>query len=77
MLGFADDVMMYVQKFAGQSGDMFGLLRRAESPSGSDTGSNPLRTAQDKLQLALSTYTTYQGYQDQLGFPFPILLHHV
>ncbi len=70
VLGFADDFMMYVQKFAGQSGDMFDSYDALKVRLDPTTGSNPLRTAQDKLQLALSTYTTYQGYQDQLASHF-------
>ena len=70
VLGFADDFMMYVQKFTGQSSDFFDsydALNVRLDPTG---GSNPLRTAQERFQLALSSYAAYEGSQDQLAEHF-------
>jgi hypothetical protein len=68
-LGFADDFMMYVQKFTGQTEhfDSYDAFRLRLDPN---TGSNPLRSANEALQDALESYANYRGYQDQLAAQF-------
>jgi hypothetical protein len=68
-LGFADDFMMYVQKFTGQTEhfDSYDSFRVRLDPN---TGSNPLRSAKEALQDALDSYASYRGYQDQLAAQF-------
>ncbi|MBI1176159.1 hypothetical protein GC207_01830 [bacterium] len=68
-LGFADDFMMYVQKFTGTTEyfDSYDALRERLDPT---IGSNPLRTAEDALQQAVTSYADYRGFQDQLASQF-------
>lgn len=66
LLGFQRDFLMLVQKFAGQTSDIFDsydALRLRLDPNGS---SNPLRTAKERLAQARASYSTYRGFEDQL-----------
>jgi hypothetical protein len=69
VLGFADDFMMYVQKFTGLTAhfDSYDSFRVRLDP---DSGSNPLRSAKQAHQDALNSYRSYRGYQDQLAAQF-------
>ncbi len=68
-LGFADDFMMYVQKFSGQTElfDSYDAFRERLDPN---TGSNPLRSALQALEAARDSYANYRGFQDQLAAQF-------
>lgn len=69
VLGYADDFMMYVQQFSGQTDyfDSFDALRVRLDPLG---GSNPLQSAVAAYEQALSTYKDYRGYEDELAAQF-------
>ena len=68
-LGFADDFMMYVQKFSGQTEflDSYDAFRARLDPT---SGSNPLRSAKEAHEDALDSYASYRGFQDQLAAQF-------
>lgn len=69
LLGFADDFLMYVQKFSGQTEffDSYDAFRVRLDPN---TGSNPLRAAKQAHQDALNSYASYRGFRDQLSEQF-------
>lgn len=69
LLGFADDFMMFVQKFSGQTEhfDSYDALRARLDPR---IGSNPLQYALQQLEAARDSYGTYRGYEDQLAEQF-------
>jgi hypothetical protein len=68
-LGFADDFLMYVQKFTGQTEhfDSYDAFRARLDPT---SGSNPLRSAKQAHQDALDSYASYRGFADQLAAQF-------
>ncbi len=70
-LGFADDFMMYVQKFTGQAEffDSYDAFRVRLDP---DAGPNPLWSAIQAHAAALASYASYRGFQDQLAAQFDI-----
>ena len=71
LLGFADDFMMFVQKFSTQGGteffDSYDALRVRLDPT---VGENPLRSASEALQLALDAYDQYRNNEDELAQQF-------
>jgi len=69
VLGFADDFLMFVQKFSGQQEvfDSYDALKVRLDP---DTTSNPLGFALQEHRVAVGSYTDYQGFRDQLAAQF-------
>ncbi len=68
-LGFEDDFLMLVQKFQGQSDDIFDsydAFRELLDPA-ADNPTSALRVAADRQLAARLEYDLYRGYQDQLG----------
>ena len=65
-LGFESDFMMLVQKFAGQSGDIFDSFDALQLRLDPTDLSSPLRYAKDLLAEARDSYADYRGFQDQL-----------
>ncbi len=66
LLGFESDFLMLVQKYAGQSGDLFDSFDALQSRLNLTDLSSPLRYAKDLLTAARDSYADYRGYQDQL-----------
>ncbi|MFO1478388.1 MAG: hypothetical protein U1F98_17280 [Verrucomicrobiota bacterium] len=65
-LGFADDFLMLVQKFAGQSGDVFDSFDALQLQLAPGNLSSPLRYAQDLLTSERASFDEYRGSEDQL-----------
>jgi hypothetical protein len=65
-LGFESDFLMLVQKFAGQSGDIFDSFDTLQLRLNPTDLSSPLRYADDLLTEERESYDDYRGYQDQL-----------
>ncbi|VGO17933.1 hypothetical protein PDESU_06535 [Pontiella desulfatans] len=65
-LGFEDDFLMLVQKFAGQSEDVFDSFDAYELRLNPTDLSSPLRYAMELQASAVASYDDYRGYQDQL-----------
>lgn len=66
LLGFEDDFLMLVQKFAGQSEDVFDSFDAYELRLNPTDLSSPLRYAMELQDSAIASYNDYRGYQDQL-----------
>lgn len=66
LLGFEDDFLMLVQKFAGQSEDIFDSFDAFELRLNPTDLSSPLRYAMELQDSAVDSYDAYRGYQDQL-----------
>jgi len=66
LLGFESDFLMLVQKFAGQSGDIFDSFDALQLRLDPTDLSSPLRYAKDLLAEARDSYADYRGFQDQL-----------
>jgi hypothetical protein len=69
VLGFAEEFMMYVQKFSGQAEhfDSFDALKVRLDP---DASGNPLGFALEEFQVTLDSYGAYRGFEDQLAAQF-------
>ena len=67
LLGFDRDFLMHVQKFTGQSGDVFDSYDAFKVRLDPDGASNPLRTSLELLEEARGSYELYRGYEDQVG----------
>jgi hypothetical protein len=72
LLGFADDFMMYVQKFSIQGVgteffDSYDALRLRLDPN---NGENALRSATTAFQTALGAYSEYRRNEDSLALQF-------
>jgi hypothetical protein len=72
LLGFADDFMMFVQKFAAPGSgteffDSYDALRVRLDPT---AGENPLRSAIAALESALDAYGEYRRNEDTLAHQF-------
>lgn len=65
-LGFSADFLMLVQKFAGQSGDIFDSFDALELRLNPSDLSSPLRYAQDLLEDEQASFDDYHGAKDQL-----------
>ncbi|HVR35511.1 MAG TPA: hypothetical protein VMS21_06625 [Methylomirabilota bacterium] len=70
VLGFADDFMMYVQQFSGQTQNFFDSYDALKARLDPEDGSNPLGHALEELQQAVVSYADYRGFQDQLAAQF-------
>ncbi|WP_168433429.1 hypothetical protein [Pontiella sulfatireligans] len=66
LLGFEDDFLMLVQKFTGQSADIFDSFDAYELRLNPTDLSSPLRYALSLQDSAVASYDDYRGYQDQL-----------
>ncbi|MCK4565013.1 MAG: hypothetical protein KAU94_10120, partial [Verrucomicrobia bacterium] len=66
LLGFEGDFLMLVQKFAGQSVDIFDSFDAFELRLNPTDLSSPLRYAMALQGSAVASYDDYRGYQDQL-----------
>jgi hypothetical protein len=66
LLGFEDDFLMLVQKFTGQSEDIFDSFDAFELRLNPTDLSSPLRYAMALQNSAVASYDDYRGYQDQL-----------
>jgi hypothetical protein len=66
LLGFEDDFLMLIQKFAGQSEDIFDSFDAFELRLDPDDLSSPLNYAMTLREEAIDSYSDYRGYQDQL-----------
>jgi hypothetical protein len=70
VLGFADDFLMYIQQFSGQTQDFFDSYDALKARLDPEDGSNPLGHALEELQQAVVSYDDYRGFQDQLAAQF-------
>ena len=70
LLGFESDFLMLVQKFAGQSGDLFDSFDAFQLRLSPGDLSSPLRYAKDLLAEERESYGDYRGLQDQLDLQF-------
>ena len=66
LLGFSGDFLMLVQKFAGQSGDIFDSFDALQLRLNPSDLSSPLRYAQDLLANERASFDAYRGLQDKL-----------
>jgi len=67
LLGFEDDFLMLIQKFAGQSEDIFDSFDAYELRLNPSDLSSPLRYAMELQDSAVASYNDYRGHQDQLA----------